>query len=468
MASAATKLPGFVKHAQHALARAEYRMSRSRFAIPRRTFLRGLLGGVAMSVALPPLEAMFNASGTAYACGGPIPKRFGLWFWGNGNIPDRWTPTGEGTDYALSEQLAPLANVKDVISVVSGMSVKLPNLVPHSSGAAGILSGAPLFIDDAGETFTQPSIDQVIAAAIGNDTIYRSIQTAATPNAGLSYNGPNNMNPPESDPYALYQRLFGPSFREPGDEGVVDPTIALRRSVLDAVRTDANALKGRLGAVDQARLDQHLTGIEELESRLQRLQEDPPNLEACGRPLEPLASYPDIDGRPQISARNRVMADLLAMALACDQTRVFGHYLTQPVNNYLFPGASQGHHELTHNEAGDQPEVNSIVVQCITEFAYFVETLRNVPEADGTLLDNCALLCTSDVSLGRTHSLDEMPIVIAGTACGALRTGLHYRSIGQENASMVLLTLIRAMGLTAAEFGVDEAHTTSGLSAIEA
>jgi hypothetical protein len=439
-----------------------------RAPLSRRTVLRGALRGAAVFLALPTLEAMLDGNGTAYACGGVIPRRFGLFFWGNGNLPPYWTPEGEGADWQLSPQLQPLANVKDQVTVVTGFSVKLVNDVPHTSGAAGILSGASAVYVGNDPTFSQPSIDQVIAAQIGGDTLYRSLQTSAIPVTGLSFNGPSSINPPESDPWALYQRLFGDTFREPGEEGVVDPTLALRRSVLDGVLEDIGALQGRVGAADRARLDQHLTGIRELEERLAQLEEDPPNLAACTRPAEPLASYPDVDGRPQLAARSRVMCDMLAMALACDQTRVFAHFLTEPLTDILFPGAAAGHHQLTHDEPDPQPTVSDITTQCVTELAYLVEAFRNVPEADGTLLDNCVILGCSEVSEGRTHSLDEMPIVLAGSCCGTLRTGQHVRSYTQDNASKIILSVIRAMDIPAASFGEDEAYVTDGLSEIEA
>jgi hypothetical protein len=154
------------------------------------------------------------------------------------------------------------------------------------------------------------------------------------------------------------------------------------------------------------------------------------------------------------------------MALACDQTRVFAHFLTDPVNNLLFPGATAGHHELTHDEPDPQPEVNAITIQCVDEFRYLIEALRNVAEADETLLDHSAILGTTDVSLGRTHSLDDFPILVGGGACGKLRQGVHVPATGQ-NATQVLLTLIRAVGVTQASFGTDDAYTEDGLSEIE-
>jgi len=329
-----------------------------------------MLGGAAVGLFLPPLEAM--------ACDGVLPTRFGLFFWGNGNLPDFWTPEQEGTDYTLSEQLTPLSPMQHKLAVITGLSVKTPNDVPHSSGAAGVLTGIGLRVED--EAFMGPTIDQIIANEIGGETIYRSVQTSASGGSGRSYNGPNSLNPAEADPYAFYERLFGATFREPGEEGIVDPSLGLRRSVLDAVMNDLSTLESQVGAEDKARLEQHMTGVRELEQRLARLEEDPPNLEACERPAEPEASYPDIEGRPQVSARNRAFCDMLAMALACDQTRVFGHYFSDPVSDVLYTGATAGHHDLTHNESGDQPEVNAITIAIMEEFNYLLEASTRCPK----------------------------------------------------------------------------------------
>ncbi|MEZ4321367.1 MAG: DUF1552 domain-containing protein [Myxococcota bacterium] len=432
----------------------------------RRTLLRGVLGGTAVGLGLPLLDCMLDTNGTALASGGALPVRFGLFFWGNGVVPDQWVPEGTGTGWVASPELAPLDPLRSVITVVSGMSMRLPNIHPHSSGAAGILSGAPVLVDNP-SSFSAPSIDQIIAAEVGGNTLYRSLQTASTDISGLSFNGPNSKNPAESDPYALYERLFGPTFVEPGGTAVVDPRLGLRRSVLDAVMGDITTLQGRLGASDRTRLDQHLTGVRELETRLARLQEDPTDLEACVSPDAPLPSFPDLEGRPQLQERNRAMAKLLAMACACDQTRVFGHYFTEPINDVLFTGASAGHHDLTHNEPGSQPEVHAITVQCMEAYAAFVEEFQAIPEGGATLLDSCAILGATEHSLGRTHSVDDLPLLIAGSACGQIVNGVHHRGVGQDNVSKVALTLVRACGVLLPTFGVDDAQTSDGLSEIE-
>jgi len=157
----------------------------------------------------------------------------------------------------------------------------------------------------------------------------------------------------------------------------------------------------------------------------------------------------------------------VALALACDQTRVFGNYFTKPLTNILFQGVSAGHHMLTHDEPGDQPEIHEITLQCIEGLAYQIEALRRVEEGAGTLLDSCLVLGTSDVSLGKTHSLDEFPIILAGTCGGKIKKGLHFRSSTGDNASKVMLSICRAMGLDMAAFGTEGGRATDGLSEIE-
>jgi hypothetical protein len=435
--------------------------------LDRRTMLRGMLGGAAVAIGLPALEIFLNDSGTAYAGDSSFPKRFGIFFWGNGNLPERWVPTGTGPEWELTEQLAPLAAVKEHITVVSGMKVMTGNSVPHGSGPVGMLSGAPYPVGDE-TTFALPSIDQVIAAVIGGETRFKSIELGVEPGGlSFSYNGPHSVNPPETSPAALFNRIFGPGFVLPGTNATPDPRLNLRRSVLDFVKDDAKRLQDRLGSSDKARLEQHLEGVRGLEKQIQKMQENPPSLAACAVPTEPQPAYPDVDGRPPLSEISRVMSDILVMALACDQTRVFSDWFSTPVNNMLYPNATAGHHQLTHDEPDPQPQVHGIVLYTMTELAYLIAALAAVQEGVGTLLEHTALLVTSDVSYGRAHSIEEYPILIAGSANGALKKGIHYRSPASENTSKVLLTLARAMGLSLDSYGEGPGEVTSGLSAIE-
>jgi hypothetical protein len=432
----------------------------------RRGFLRGVARGALVTLALPWLE-IFAGKQARAGCDNGLPKRLVVWFWGNGNRPDQWTPSGEGTGYTLSEELAPLAAFQDRLTVCSGFSAKVDNISPHWSGAAGILTGQQIDGDDDNWTVAGPTLDQVVAQEIGGSTVYRSMQVGVQSDEVYSYAGPNAPNYGETDPTVLFERLFGDSFRAPGENTEPDPALGYRRRVLDAVMEDVRALQAELGAEDRVRLEQHLDGVAALEDRLRVLQEDPPDLAACMRPDGPEESYPDIDGRPQIQAIHAAMAELVAMSLACDQTRVVTLQITRPLNNVLFPEATDGHHGLTHNEGGDQPEVHAITTYLMTCFADFLAALDAVPEADGTLLDNTVVLACSETSEGKTHSLDEMPVLLAGGGCGALARGTHIRSYTQENVGKVMLSVARSLDVNLATWGGGDAEVDEGVSELE-
>jgi hypothetical protein len=438
-----------------------------RTRINRRTLLRGLLGGVAVGLGLPTLEAFLDPHGEALASGDAFPKRFGVWFWGNGigPSPENWVPKGTGASWSLSPLMEPLAPVKDEITVVSGLKVYTPNVEPHGVGPCGVLTGGRA----KDGVWASRTLDQVIADQISTDTVNRSLEISVDRvDSSPSRSEPNKSNPPETNPAALFNTLFGPTFKQPGDMSAPDPKLGLRRSVLDAVSEDAKSLRGRLGTGDRARLDEHLANVRTLEQKIAKLEAAPAVLEACKKPEPPLADYPDIDGRPQLSAVSRVMSDMLAMSLACDQQRVFTFQFSHPVNNLLFTNAPSGHHQLTHDELGDQPIVQDIIHQILAEAAYFIQALRNIKEGSSTLLDHCGVLFMTDCSNGKSHAVDEYPLFLAGTANGALQKGLHFRAPVGENASKLGLTLLRAFDVAATSFGSDEGYVTSGLPAIEA
>ena len=447
--------------------------------IDRRAVLRGTLAGAAVSLALPPLEAMFNANGTAYAQGAPLPRRLGVFHWGGGVKHDRWNPTATGPDYALSPELAPLQAVKEHVSVVSGMSVKTGSLQGHHSGAVGILSGCPMVTQPANgapfrSTFSAPSIDQVAAAVIGKTSKFKSLEVGISKriNGGegttlqyLSHNGPDNPNPPEYDPIKLYDRIFGSGFTPPG--GMTDATLALRKSVLDGVLADMNRLRAQVGAADRMRLDQHTENVRSIENRLIGMGTTPPS---CRLPAKPTAiSSPS--NKEALEELTKVMSDLIAMAFACDQTRVFSMNYSGPTNGTLFwqVNATSGHHALTHDEPGDQPLVHACTVFTMQCFAGLLQALKNIPEGAGNVLDNTVIIASSDVSDGKLHSLTDYPVVVAGRGGGFLKyPGVHYRSANKENTSTVLLSVLRAAGLQLTEFGAGGGLVSTSCTAIEA
>ena len=446
----------------------------NRRPISRRTVLRGMLaGGVAVSVPLPRLAGMLNGNGTAYAQGAPLPVRFGTWFFGNGIIPDRWIPnsTGRGEAWQLSEQLEPLAQVKPWLSVLTGFSIKVPNNAPHASHPCAALTGAQT---GPGQVLA-PSIDQLIAPAIGRDTAFPtgihaalSSQTGATAlGLAISYRGPNAANPPSYNPTALYQQLLG--LTSDGAPRPADPELLYRQSVLDAVAEDANALRQRLGAEDQARLEGHLEGLNELQGRITRLATPI----SAGPVPNPDELYParGLDG--VISReRGQAFADLLVFALASDLTRVFSYMFTCPASHgdYADCGLANssfhedyGHRLSRTGLSAATRGFNTGVKFAMSNLADLLTKMKDVPDGNGTLLDNSCVYITSCVSESQTHSGNDYPLLVAGTAGGRLRSDQHVRLL-DENVSKVPFTLLNALGGSAEAFGQAEGSVTSGVA----
>ncbi len=447
-------------------------MASRRFHLSRRTLLRS----AAATVALPLLDGMLNDTGTALAEGGALPKRLGTFFWGNGVRPDRFVPQGSADSWTLSEELMPLSSVKDYISVLTGMRMMFEG-TSHHRGRGGMLAGA---YDPDVDTYGRvdgPSIDQIAAVAWDGLTPFRSLELGISMRAkggvnanyasgGTSWSGPGQRVPAEFSPLALFDRLFGTQFD--GQDETALKELALRQSILDTVNEDAKSLRARLGQVDKVRLDAHLDGIRQLELALASADH------ACVKPVTPVD--PEVDlGHELLDERNQLMAGILARALACDLTRAFSYeYMGMQADTIFWQvGATEGSHVLTHDDRNLadvlQPQyerVNDVVVFVMGQLAYLLERLKEIPEGDGTLLDNCCIMATSEVNDGTKHSYDSMPLIIAGKAGGALRSNYHYVT-SEENTSKALLTCLRAVGLPLTEFGKDVGYVTESIGALE-
>jgi hypothetical protein len=449
--------------------------------ISRRTLLRG----TGAAVALPVLEAMLNSHGTAFAQGAPLPKRFAVWFFGNGVRLDRWVPKQTGANWALTEALAPLVDagrkidVKRYVNVVSGYNIKIQQQRGHHDGLAAMMSGAkiiPLPANGApySSKFSARSIDQIAADKIGAGTAFGSLQLAVSKRyirgegptlQYLSHRGPDEPLPQEANPAALYNRLFAKVQATP----TADPRDQLRVSVLDAVRDDAKRLQAKLGTNDRARLDAHLTAISEARSRILAL---PPTVtSACVKPAAITETNQDVNGAEQIEKVSNLMADMLAIAWACDLNRVATLQFSGSVGYHTYTEISGGQprdteHGLSHDN-NQQDKVHDAVVFTMRNFAYFLDKLQKTPDGTGNVLDRSCILCTSDLAEGLSHSSTDYPILVAGGAGGALKTpGVHVRSTSGENTSDVLLACMQAIGTGLTNVGVDEGASSNPCRAI--
>jgi len=439
--------------------------------IDRRTFLRGVAGGAAISVGLPLLDCFLNDSGTALAQGGPLPVRFGTWFWGCGMNPQRWIPTTVGRDYDLPPELASLADVKQYVNVLSGMNTILdgrPNY-PHQTGIMTNITGT---VPGADGEVSGTSLDVLISRAIGGGTRFRSIEMAATgrPTQTYSFESAGVANPSAVSPLDLYSRIFGAGFADPNDRDFMpDPRLVLRQSALSAIRDDAARLERRLGSHDRQRLDQYFTSLRQLEQQLELSLSGPPPLDACVRPPEPKGEDLGTD-LPQTAKTHQMMTELLVFALLCDQTRVFNMLFSWSLSELRNPGADISHHQLTHDEGVDeelgyQPNATFFALASMEAWAGFVTRLASEPEGAGTLLDNCLVMAHSDSSFAKSHDVNLIPFMTAGSAGGRIRSGIHVAAPG-DPTTRVGLTMQQVMGLPVSEFGTRSMLTSQPISEI--
>jgi hypothetical protein len=393
-------------------------------ALSRRTFLQGMgITGSVVRLALPPLAAMFNSHGTAYAAGGAIPGRFMLWFNGNG-IPEQfWIPFETGAGFEFTPCLAPLAPFRRHIHVISGLDN--PNARVAGTGNEHMRSMSALV---TGERFTGigaggVSIDQMIAAKIGTETRFRSLQVGVCQESfghsiqrNLSWAGRERPLPPEVIPHKLFDRLFGAR-----DYGWVQR----KKSVLDAVYREAAGLKTQIGAEDQQRIEEYLNSVRDTERAIVQLPAEYTKVDP-----------PDADADPKDwPAVAKIQSDLIAHAFASGQTKVASYMLTKCQGLSRFPWLGLGsarHHDYTHTRRGTlehQEIMRDICRWHVEEFTYLLGKLTSIREGDGTLLDHTCLLYVHEHAEADDHKNRGLAVVVAGHA-GKLVTGRHTRTVG--------------------------------------
>ena len=430
----------------------------------RRSFLRGMLSGAAVCVGLPLLDRFLNGNGTAFADGAKLPVRFGTYFWGLGltDTPTggtRWVPKKVGPDYEITPELESLKSVKDKVSVFSGFRVigdGRPNLV-HWSGHAGILSGVAPAVSGR---FDGPSFDTKVADAIGTSTRFKTLDIdASISRLPVSYSTSTGATfaSPETTPLGLYTRLFGAGFQDPNsDNWKPDPSIMLRQSVLSAVTDQRQSLMAGLGKADQVKLDQYFTSVRDMENQLAIQLQKPEKCQACVVPPAPKEA-PRSASVDAVNANTKTMAKLLAMGLACNQSRVFTFVHTAGASETYLAGQSKIYHQITHDEPTDaqlgyQPETSKLAGLVMQALGDFLLEMDAIKEGDGTLLDNSLIMAFSDTGYAKIHSIENIPMFLAGRAGGRHKAGQHIAGKG-DSVTRVSLTAMRLAGAPVGDFG---------------
>jgi hypothetical protein len=440
----------------------------------RRTLLRGLFQGSAAAVALPFLDCFLDGNGQALAATGrPIPTRFGTFFWGCGLTKSLFLPKSTGANYEDTPQLASLKPFKGKMNLMSGYRAYVDSRtnIQHWTGVAAITTGIAPNNDTI---FEAQTIDQTIADAIGHGTRFKSIEVSCCGNKRESYSslGGSNANPPETSPLGLYTRLFGPGFQDPSKgDWKPDPQVMLQQSVLAVVADDRKRLMQNIGASDKARLDQYFTSVRELEQTMAVELQRPEMIAKVSIPDAP-EDMPVSKSVPMLRKVTPVMSKLLAIGLATNQTRVFNMAFSEPASTIFMPGDSQPFHQATHEEPVDgtlgyQPVTSKFSTYSMEGFAALLAALDEVKEGDGTLLDHSLVMAYTDTSYAKLHAVDGIPMILAGSANGRMKTGLHVVG-NSETVTRVGLTAQQLMGLSVDHWGSESNLTSKAVSEIMA
>ncbi len=471
-------------------------MPRHKFRMSRRAVLQGA-GGV--TVALPFLQIMADRGGRAFAQSAQAPKRYLVCFGGqsmgadNDPLHDDYVPNKVGADYDLKSALAPLAGVKDEVTVVSGL--KIPTAyenagqIPaggrpddfHVSTASPLLAGVRASSSSA--RCYGPTSDQIVAEAFGNPTPFQSLVYRIQAAWYLSVSAPYGRDlisykrdstdkivgiPSTVSPRQAFSSLFG-NFSPPTEDAAVrarkELLLRSRRSVLDLVRGNTQRLMKEVGGEDKLRLQRHFDEIRALELRIADL---PPAAEGiCALPADPGEDPPLGGNQPdgQFTTNNgysneeeraRVFCDLLHMAFACDLTRVATLQFTMfqsHLNMHPLIGVADDLHELGHSGKGTLAMAKAQAWH-MKHFAYLLAKLRDTPDVSGNMLDNMAVVFLHegghgyDPSSGKqnsSHSSERMACLVAGRA-GGLQPGRHVVAEGKHPAQ-VLITAMKAVGV---------------------
>ena len=437
----------------------------------RRKVLRGMLNGTAVSVGVPFLDCFLNANGTAMASGAPLPVRFGTWFWGLGHTPNRSIKPGQGTDFEFIDECEPLKPYKKDINVFSNFNIFLdgkPTTV-HYSGWVACRTGS---VPQGFANIPAPTLDVLIGDKLGSTSRFNSIDISATGNPRDSYTARNTgtRNSAEVDPAVLYVRIFGPDFADPNKADFKpNPATMVRRSVLSGVKEQSDQFVRDLGTADKIRMDEYFTSVRQLEQQIDLQLQKPAPLEACAIPSKPADGVigTELD---TVIANHKTMSQLLAMAVACNQTRVFNMLYSQALSTLHRRGEAFIHHTLTHEEPidsalGYQAQVAWYNVRSMEAFATFIDAFASIKEGDGTLLDNTLIFANSDTSFARLHALDGIPVMTAGKAGGRLKTGMHIAGNG-EALSRIGLTMQQVMGLSVDNWGTGGMLTSKPITEV--
>jgi hypothetical protein len=423
-------------------------------------------------MALPWLESIpvWGAEPAKDGMPGPFPKRFSALFMGNGINSKHWWAKGSGAEMELGKSLEPMAPLKTKLNFITGLFNKHATGVGIHPGQTGnILSGASLqrgAVLKGGIT-----MDQVLANHLGQETVQPSMVLGCEQpitgyhetNFSMAYSShiswQNAMSPV---PMEVYPSLaFDSLFDNRGSRRT--------QSILDRVRDEASRLSRRVSSGDKAKLDEYLTSVREIETRVERMRaaKDKAEENARDRSRAVIAMTRPDNGLPEdIREHMRLMCDIIALGFQTDKTRVATLLLCRDLSGLFYPflDVRTAHHPSSHDDQSDAYE--RISRYYCSQLAYLAGRLEAMPEGEGTVLDNSCLMFISSMWSGSKHDSTKVPVLLAGGLGGTLETGrvLDYTDTGDDNRKLcsLYLSLMDRMEVKLDRFG-DAATRLAGI-----
>lgn len=414
--------------------------------INRRKFLRGC--GTAMS--LPLLDIMLDPAKGDH---GVAPKRAAFFYIPNGVVQDRWQWESDDGKFVLSPTLNPLEDLKEKISVYSNLDrVKVAGTDGHAQASTCWLSSAhPTELSPAGYPLKR-TVDQLIADETAKYTPFRSLELSCNPYTdnkesvyfdNISWYGHGHVAKSMRDPDKVFRRLFV------ADENKVSS------SILDLVLEDAKSLQRQLGAQDLRKLDEYLDSVRSVEKQIKRIEDRKGTIEEL-RLEAPTVPWPELERHQYI----QLMGDLMVLALQTDLTRVAS--LMVAPERWSTPQKVDGlfeqpvvHHSWTHQQGDDRvrAELARLDRYHVEQFAYVIRKMLSVKEGHTTLLDNTMFLFGSGLSSGKDHVYTNLPLVMAGSAGGTIKTNRYIKSEEGTPVANLWLAMTQVMGSKAEVLG---------------
>jgi hypothetical protein len=428
----------------------------------RRRFLRGL----GACVALPFLESVNPLRLQAAVAKAASPVRMAFFYFPNGANQGNWWPKTPGKDFELSPTMAPLAKVKHRVNVFGNLehinaTAGKDGAGDHARASATFLTGMRAKKTAGADISVGVSVDQLVAQRIGHLTRFPSLELTcdAVRKSGscdsgyscaydynISWKSPTMPMAPEPNPRLVFERLFGS-----GRPGERQKNYSIRqeqqKSILDFVMDDARSLQKQLAGRDKSKLDEYLTGVREIEQRIQRT-------EKFGKTPDPKVETPA--GVPSSFEEHiQLMCDILALAFQTDSTRVATLIMAHDGANRSFNeiGIPEGHHYLSHHQGNKEKleKIAKIDLFYMQQFARFLEKLENTKDADGnSVLHNSMIVYGCGNGDGNRHNHDNLPVIMAGSGGGAFG-GNQFHKLDRTPMSNLFLSMVDQFGLTNVE-----------------